>query len=267
MKKNKQKILLILLFLILITVSTRVLADTLTVTTTAAQKEINIGDTTTVTVNWVENMQATDFILNYDNAKLKLKSTTVPEGNYVNENGKIKVMWYSSSQVAEEKKEFTFTFEGIVAGEAKVEFTVDGGFATGSLETPEEYNLEAAKTTITVLGANNEEGTQNGDSGSGNQNGGSGSGNQNGGSGTGNQNGDSGSGSQNGGSGSGSQNGGSGSGNQNGVTNEKNNATTNPTKKPTTIPKAGKTQLFSAFIILVIAIAVLANKLIKYKDI
>lgn len=253
MKKNKQKILLILLFLTLITVSTRVLADTLTVTTTAAKKEINIGDTTTVTVNWVENMQAADFILSYDNSKLKFKSTTVPEGNYANKDGKIKVMWYSSSQTPEDKKEFTFTFEGIAAGEAKIEFEIEGGFATGSLEKPNEYNLEASKTAITILGAKNNENTDDEGTNTENDN----SGNTN--------------------SGNGNENTGNGAGEDketNSVTKkpnietQKNNkVSTNPTEIPNKLPKAGKIQIVGILFALLGMISFSSYKLNKYKGI
>ena len=262
-------------------------ATTLTLSTSTSAEEVEVGKTVTITVNWNEKMQAADFILNYDSSKLEYQSSSIPEGFIKASNGKVKVVWFSSTGT-ENLEKATFTFKAISEGNVILGTTIDGGFSTATLTQPDNYDVNS-KATLTIIGASQDNGDEPGNNGNnnpgtenpgnnnpgtenpGNNNSGtgdtgnSGSGNNN--SGTGNS-GNSGSGSSNSGTpkpgNSASESNNSGSGN---TGNPIGQVSANPTQKPTVLPKAGAIHILWILPILIFMIAFSYYKIKEYKDI
>ncbi len=114
------------------------------------EKNVKIGDEIKIKVSWSEEMQAADFSLNYDSKKVQYISSDLDD-IFVNnqpEKGKIKTAWFSMDDT--NRTEVEYTFKVIKGGKIKFSTTTEGGFATGNLETPEEYN--EGKLTIKAPG-------------------------------------------------------------------------------------------------------------------
>lgn len=114
------------------------------------EEKIKIGDEIKIKVSWNEPMQAADFSLNYNSKKVQYISSDLDDV-FVNnqlEKGKVKTAWFSMDDT--NKTEVEYTFKVIKGGKIKFSTSTEGGFATGNLETPKEYN--EGKLTIKVPG-------------------------------------------------------------------------------------------------------------------
>ena len=130
----------ILALIIMISIPIYSFANTLTLNMKVDKEEIKIGDEIKITVSWDKEMQAADFYLNYNSKKLEFVTCNVDE-LFVNNNaeeGKIKTSWVSLDD--SNKTEIEYTFKVKKGGKAKFTTTIDGGFATGELEVPTQYN-------------------------------------------------------------------------------------------------------------------------------
>jgi len=92
-------------------------------------------------------MQAADFSLLYDNEKIEYIDSDIDEVFINNNNNKIIVSWFSDNDTDRTKMEFKF--KAIQEGEVALRTKIEGGFATGDLEQPTEYDEE--NKTIEIL--------------------------------------------------------------------------------------------------------------------
>ena len=126
-------------------------ADTLAIDVTTDKSQVGKGEKVSVNIDWHENMQAVDFILQYDNTKVKLigAGQDLSEDYYNNNEqfGKISVVWASLDD--SEKSNLSFEFETIESGNAEFKVIVDGGFANAKLEIPDDYTEGVASIEIT----------------------------------------------------------------------------------------------------------------------
>ena len=141
------KIIVITTCLLLLLSSTIFAVDKLNLELNISQEEIKVGDKFTVTVDWEEGMQAADFALLYDNEKLEYIGSDLEDVFVSNNNNKLVVAWFSDNDT--DKTKIEFKFKAIEEGKVALRTKVDGGFATGNLEQPDEY--EEANKTIEIL--------------------------------------------------------------------------------------------------------------------
>lgn len=147
MKKNVVKIFF-LLFVLLASINSIIFASTLNLKIDTNKEKIKKGEEIKVTVSWSEAMQAADFSLKYDTNKLEYVNCDLEE-IFINNNieaGEVKTAWFSINN--EDKTEITYTFKAKKSGKAEFETIINGGFATGNLEIPSQYN--EAKSTISI---------------------------------------------------------------------------------------------------------------------
>ncbi len=148
MRKINKVIVLFVLLLMLLTNS--VSAMNLNLEMKVSEEKIKTGDEVTVTVNWQEKMQAADFSLFYDSEKLEYLSSDVDEMFTKKGDNKISVFWFSTDNT--DKTKIEFKFKAIKEGKAELTTKIEGGFATGELEQPDEY--EEGKATIKIKNSN-----------------------------------------------------------------------------------------------------------------
>lgn len=145
----KKAINIIFLLIILLSITTSVYALTLSLEVTSNKEEVAVNEEIIVTVEWKEGMQAADFILKYDNKKFEFISVDIDnELLYKNENSQIKVAWFSMDDT--DKTNLNFVFKALKPGKANFSTEIDGGFATGELVLPDNYNT--GSTTVKVKG-------------------------------------------------------------------------------------------------------------------
>ena len=112
-------------------------ANTLTLNITSSKKSFKVGEKIEIVVDWQKGMQAADFILEYDTEKMKFIETDIGE-NYTNEkDNQLLVSWFSNNN--EDRNSIKFQFEATDVGDIEIKSKVLGGFATGSLEIPDNY--------------------------------------------------------------------------------------------------------------------------------
>ncbi len=148
-KLRKVSLVLAIFLIIFLGITTTVNAATLTLKTTADKKDLKVGETVTVTVDWQEGMQAADFILNYDSSKVEYQSSSIGDDYLTNDsaNGKVKIVWISLND--KDMTKMTFTFKTKAQGTVKFSSKIDGGFATGEMVQPDSYDVTTyAEVTI-----------------------------------------------------------------------------------------------------------------------
>lgn len=96
-------------------------------------------------------MQAADFSLFYDNEKLEYIGSDLEEVFVNNNNNQIIVAWFSDNDTDKTKMEFKF--KAIEEGKVALRTKVEGGFATGELVQPREY--DEGNKTIEIAKGNN----------------------------------------------------------------------------------------------------------------
>ena len=139
----RKRYIIVILFLIILNLTCVVNANTLTLDLKTSANTISIDDEVIITVNWKEKMQAADFILEYDSQKLEFIESDIDENFTNTKDNQLLVSWFSNNN--EDKTNMNFKFKAISEGGAEFVAKVSGGFATGNLEVPNNYeegNLE-----------------------------------------------------------------------------------------------------------------------------
>ena len=118
--------------------------DTLKIDITTSNPDAKVDDIIDVYVNWKQEMQAADYLINFDSDILEFVSTDdIPETNYnIIEPGKLRICWYGND---EKMTGMTFKFKVLNEGDAKVSVVADA-FGTENLEKPE--NIETSPLII-----------------------------------------------------------------------------------------------------------------------
>lgn len=138
--KTKIIFTIIAIICILTILQLTIFANELTLTISTNKEEVNVDDEIKIKVSWDMAMQAADFELNYDTKKVEYLNSNIDD-IYVNNNeekGIVKTSWISLDNT--DKTEIEYTFKIKKCGKAKFTTTVNGGFATATLETPTQYN-------------------------------------------------------------------------------------------------------------------------------
>ena len=150
---KKKLIVSIALFVLIIT--SYVYAFTLNIDILADKNKVRKIDEVTIEVKWDKEMQAADFSLNYDSKKLEYIKSDIDD-IYIDstENGVIKTAWISIDNT--NKTNIKYIFKVLKTGKLKFNINVDGGFATGELEIPSDYNvnelkIESSNTLLIVI--------------------------------------------------------------------------------------------------------------------
>jgi len=133
--------------IILLSLQINVFATDITISTETSKDTYSLQENFYVTIDWVENMQATGFTLNYDATKIELVDAFLDEDFYNSDTaGKLIVNWASMDEV-----DFTnlpFLFKAIGVGEVELSITEVRGFADGNLVVPDniDYTTKGTKT-------------------------------------------------------------------------------------------------------------------------
>ena len=133
----KKKLLISIILLIIVCVQIPVFARDLTINILTEQNEIKKGDEFTVKVTWDQGMQAADFSLKYDGEKIEFINSNLEEFYINNEEGEVKTSWFSMDDT--NKTEIEYIFKAKKSGKVEFSTKINGGFATGELEIPEQY--------------------------------------------------------------------------------------------------------------------------------
>ena len=98
-------------------------------------------------------MQAADFSLNYDSKKLQYIKSDIDDVFVNNDENKgiLNTSWVSLDDT--DKNEIEYTFKVKKEGKTKFSTTVNGGFSTGQLEIPNNYN--EGGLTVKIVGYHN----------------------------------------------------------------------------------------------------------------
>lgn len=152
---KKISIMIMAVTVILLMIGGVVNAAGLTLKTITDKKELSVGEEVTVTVDWTDGMQAADFILNYDKAKVEYVSSSIGDDYLTNDKaaGKVKVVWISLND--KDMTKVTFKFKVIAEGEAKFTTEVDGWFANGEMVSPDSYDVTTHGVAAVTLKAAN----------------------------------------------------------------------------------------------------------------
>lgn len=142
----KKAINIIFLLIILLTLTTSVYAATLNLDVTSNKEKVNVDDEIIITIDWQEGMQAADFILNYDSNKFQFININIEDTFYKVEDNRIKIAWFSLDNT--DKTSIDITFKAVESGKAKFETKIDGGFATGELVIPDNYNTGSVSVKV-----------------------------------------------------------------------------------------------------------------------
>ena len=142
MKKIKS---LICIFLFVLLLTTTVFAQDLVLKLKADKTKVKKDDEITIEVNWEQDMQAADFSLYYNAEKLEFINSDI-EDVFINkeEAGRIKTAWVSLDDT--NKTNIKYKFKVLKEGKLEFSTNVDGGFANGQLEMPNNYKND--KLTI-----------------------------------------------------------------------------------------------------------------------
>lgn len=138
--KTKTIFIIIVVIFTLIILQSSVFANELTLTISTDKEEIKVEDEVKIKVSWNEAMQAADFELNYDTTKVEYIKSDIDDIYVANNEklGTVKTSWVSLDNT--DKTEIEYTFKIKKGGRAKFTTTINGGFATGTLEMPTKYN-------------------------------------------------------------------------------------------------------------------------------
>ena len=145
MKKKLLKTLIIALAIIIFTQIT-VFANTLKLNLVADKNNLKINEEVKITVSWSEKMQAADFSIKYDQEKLEFVRSELADDFINSEEGDLKTAWFSMDDV--DKTKIEYTFKAKKAGKVELSTQINGGFATGELEMPTNY--ENATLTLKI---------------------------------------------------------------------------------------------------------------------
>jgi len=115
------------------------------------KEKLEVGEEVKVIVSWNEGMQAADFSLIYDDKKLEYMSSDLEDYYINNTNGELKTAWFSVDNT--DKIQIEYTFKAKKSGTAKIATKINGGFATGELQVPQEY--ENGELAIKIAGGIN----------------------------------------------------------------------------------------------------------------
>lgn len=126
-------------------------ATDITISTKTTKDTYSLNEKFYVTIDWVENMQASGFVLSYDATKLELVDAFLEEDFYnIDTPGKLIVNWASMNEV-----DFTnlpFLFKTIGIGDVEISITEVMGFSDGNLVVPDniDYTTNGSKN-ITIV--------------------------------------------------------------------------------------------------------------------
>lgn len=144
----KKRISIIFLLLMILLLNTVVYGATLNLDVKSNKENVEVGEEITITVDWKEGMQAADFILHYDEKKFEFANINIGDTFYKVEDGQVRIIWVSLDDT--DKTSIDITFKALKPGKAKFETEIDGGFATGELVLPDNYNT--GNTIVRVNG-------------------------------------------------------------------------------------------------------------------
>lgn len=144
----KKKISIIFLLLVILLLNSVVYGATLNLDVKSDKENLEVDEEVTIKIDWKEGMQAADFILHYDEKKFEFVNINIDDNFYKVENGKVRVIWVSLDDT--DKTSMDMTFKALKPGKAKFETEIDGGFATGELVLPDNYNT--GNTIVKVNG-------------------------------------------------------------------------------------------------------------------
>lgn len=150
MKRSILKIV-IFSFILIFSLHINSFANNITISTETTKHTYSLNENFYVTVNWVENMQASGFVLNYDATKIELVDAFLEEDFYnTDKRGKLVVNWASMDEV-----DFTnlpFLFKAIGVGDAEISIAEVMGFADENLVVPDNIDYKTKGTkTITIV--------------------------------------------------------------------------------------------------------------------
>lgn len=148
MKKKLSIIMGLALVLIFVLQINTFANTTLNLNINVDKEEVQVGEEIKVIVNWKEGMQAADFYLKFDSDKLEYIKSDI-EDHFINlEDGVVKTAWFSIDDV--DKTQIEYTFKALKSGTSTLTTEVNGGFATGNLRMPRNY--ENGELTIKIQG-------------------------------------------------------------------------------------------------------------------
>ena len=136
--RNKLLKTTIITLIILLLIPITAFASTLNIKVEANKQEIKAGEEVTVKVSWNKGMQAADFSIIYNPKVMEYISCDLDDMYTNNENGEVKTAWFSLDD--QDKKEIEYTFKAIKGGKSEFSIKVNGGFADGNLQMPDNYN-------------------------------------------------------------------------------------------------------------------------------
>ena len=145
-----KKIINVLIIALVLVMSLRpiVMASTLNLEVTSNKEKVDVDEEIVVTIDWKEGMQAADFILNYDDKKFEFVSINLEDIFYKVEKSKVKIAWVSLDDT--DKTSIDVTLKALKPGKADFSTEISGGFATGELVSPDNYNT--GSTTVKING-------------------------------------------------------------------------------------------------------------------
>ena len=150
MKRSILKIM-IFSFILIASLNVNSFATNITISTETTKDTYSLNERFFVTIDWVENMQATGFTLSYDATKIELVDAFLDEDFYNSDTlGTLIVNWASMEDV-----DFTnlpFEFKAIGTGKTEISITSVNGFADGNLVVPDniDYTTNGTKN-ITIV--------------------------------------------------------------------------------------------------------------------
>lgn len=145
-----KKILFGLIILVIMIMPVCVYANTLSLNISTNNEKVKKGDEINVKVSWNQEMQAADFYLNYDSEKLEYVKCDVDDMFVNNEvdKGVLKTAWVSIDDTS--RTDIQYTFKVKKSGTANFTTKINGGFATGELELPDNY--EEGELSVKISG-------------------------------------------------------------------------------------------------------------------
>lgn len=138
--------ILTIIFVQLVLLGTVTMAFTLKLNVTSNKENLNVGEEVVITIDWKDGMQAADFILNYDSKRFEFVSIDIDDIFYKVEDSKVKIAWVSLDDI--DKTSINIIFKALKPGKANFSTEISGGFATGKLVLPDNY--DTGSTTVKV---------------------------------------------------------------------------------------------------------------------
>ena len=146
MKKKQFKIILLILSILLF-IPITIFANTLKVTLKTNKKHPRIGEKIKIIVDWNQGMQAADFSILYDSEKIEFVKSTIDDIYINNEGNELKTAWFSMDD--KDKSKIEYVFKTKTSGVTELTTKINGGFATGELEIPNDYENGSVTIEIT----------------------------------------------------------------------------------------------------------------------